>query len=228
MDKARLMAIHFPEASWVSGMLPSKHYVGSVCLQKSIFDNPHSRVSATNATVLLLTVRPHHPNLLLHDAMIYLQLDDLIPALGDFISSQTYITCSSHCFSTSDCSPPFQAVNVWGKFQIQHRSTQDVQAVTPTQMAQAVPPSERLPFGCANTVLVSHESGELISADPQSKRYLVAQVQAILQPICNLMFPPLIYVKFFNFSNLHYHVIDNIHVVAPALKIEMFLVQQCF
>ncbi|KAI5980755.1 hypothetical protein EDD15DRAFT_2186505 [Pisolithus albus] len=92
VNEARLMAIHFPEANWISGVSPTEHHVGSVRSQRSIFDNPRSRVSASNTTALLLTIRPHCPNLLLHDAAAYLHLDDLIPALGDFFSGRTYTT----------------------------------------------------------------------------------------------------------------------------------------
>ncbi|KAI6160973.1 hypothetical protein EDD17DRAFT_1460485, partial [Pisolithus thermaeus] len=93
----------------------------------------------------------------------------------------------------------------------------------PTQTVQVVPVSERLPFGRANTVLVSHETLLTFFIG-----YLVAQVRAILQPICHPVPPPLIYVEFFNFSNLHYYMVDNIHIAAPAPKIEMFLVQRRF
>ncbi|KAI6034829.1 hypothetical protein F5J12DRAFT_698565, partial [Pisolithus orientalis] len=55
----------------------------------------------------------------------------------------------------------------------------------------------------------------------------VAQVQVILQPITNPASPPLLYIEFFNFSNMHYAIIDNICVVSPAPKIKMFLVQHC-
>ncbi|KAI6039085.1 hypothetical protein EDC04DRAFT_2568878 [Pisolithus marmoratus] len=222
VNEARLLSIHFPETNWIPGVLSTEHHVGSVHSQKSIFNNPRSRVSATNARALLLTVRPHRPNLLLHDAMVCLRLDDLIPALGDFFSGRTYTARNGRRFSSPNCSLPFQAINIWEKFRIQQRSVQDVQAVAPTQTVQAAPPSEQLPFGRANTVLVSHESGDLMSADPES------ELRAILQPICHSAPPPLIYVEFFNFSNLHYYMVDNIRVVAPAPKIEMFVVQRRF
>ena len=56
--------------------------------------------------------------------------------------------------------------------------------------------------------------------------YLIAQVRAILQPLTNPPSSPLIYVEFFNFSNAHFAVVDGIRVVAPAPKIDMFIVHR--
>lgn len=92
----------------------------------------------------------------------------------------------------------------------------------------------------ANTVLLAHESGELLSSDPNAEHtylqhqiisthsyilleYLVAQVQAILQPDTNLPCSSLLYVDFFNFLNQHYVVVDSIHVPAPTPDLEMFI-----
>lgn len=38
--------------------------------------------------------------------------------------------------------------------------------------------------------------------------------------------PPLLYVEFFNFSNVHFTVINGVRVVVPAPKIDMFLVHR--
>jgi hypothetical protein len=170
VNEARLMTLHYPDSDWISGVLPNEHYVGSAHTQRSIFDNPRSHVSATDSTALLLTIRPHHSNLSLHAALDHLGLDDLIPALGDFCSGCPYTARNGHRISTADCHLPFEAVNIWEKFRIQQRSVQDMQAVAPIQTVQAIPPSDRLPFGRANTVLISHESGDLLSSNPQSER----------------------------------------------------------
>ena len=170
VNEARLMTLHYPGSDWISGALPSKHHSGSAHVLRSIFDNPRSHVSATNSTALLLTICPHHSNLSLCVASGHLGLNDLIPALRDFCSEHSYTAHNGHHISTTDCHLSFQAVNIWEKFWIQQRSIQDVQAVAPIQTVQAMPPSDGLPFGHRNPVLVNHESGDLLLSDPQSKR----------------------------------------------------------
>lgn len=54
--------------------------------------------------------------------------------------------------------------------------------------------------------------------------YVVAQVQVIFQPITNPISPPLLYVKFFNFSSAHFAVVNDICVVVPVPNLEMLLV----
>ena len=115
--------------------------------------------------------------------------------------------------------------------------------VSPAQTVQAAPPSPTLPFGQANTILIAHESGDQTSdvieermtfvslailTDTFFEGYLVAQVRAILQPVTTPPHSPLLYVEFFNFSNAHFVVVNDICVVAPAPKIDMFLVHRRF
>ena len=163
------MTLHYPDSDWISSILSSEHHIGSAHVLRSIFDNPHLHVSATNSTALLLTICPHYSNLSLCVASGHLGLNNFISALGDFCSGCSYTPHNGHRISTTDCHLSFQAVNVWEKFQIQQHSIQDVQAVAPIQTVQAMPPSNGLPFGRGNPVLVDHESGDLLSSDPQSK-----------------------------------------------------------
>ena len=72
VNEARLMALHYPDFDWISGALPSKCYIGSIHVQRSIFDNPRSCVLAANSTAILLTAQPHCSNLSLQDAPVYL------------------------------------------------------------------------------------------------------------------------------------------------------------
>ena len=163
IHEAKLMALHYPDSDWTSCLLPDEHSVLSAHTQRSIFDNPHSQVSGTNTTAILLTLRPHHSALSLHDASVLLGLHDLIPALGDFFSDRTYSTCNGHRVSSVDCYLPFRTVDIWEKLRILQRSMQDAHFLAPIQMVQAIPPSDVLPFSRANTVLISHESGDLLS-----------------------------------------------------------------
>ncbi|KIK82039.1 hypothetical protein PAXRUDRAFT_154680, partial [Paxillus rubicundulus Ve08.2h10] len=57
--------------------------------------------------------------------------------------------------------------------------------------------------------------------------YLVTQGKAILQPVMAPLQPPLLYVDFFNFSNVHFTVINGVRVIVPESKIDMFLVHHC-
>ncbi|KIO01513.1 hypothetical protein M404DRAFT_16208 [Pisolithus tinctorius Marx 270] len=211
-DEAKLMALHYPEATWISSVLSTEQYVGTSHSERSIFNNPRLHGSPTNSRILL-TLRPHFPVIPLRDATVLLGLDDFLPALGDFFSGHTYTVRNGRRTSPPNCPLPFHD---------QH-SMQDTQLVAPIQTVQVAPCSPTLPSGRANTVLITHESGDILSADPHAERYLVAQVRAILQPITNPASPPLLYVKFFNFSNMHYAIVDNVRVVSPAPKIKMFL-----
>ncbi|KAG9312495.1 hypothetical protein JVU11DRAFT_6882 [Chiua virens] len=172
---------------------------------------------------LLLALQPHFPSLSVDDASKALSIPDLRAALGDFSSGRSYTARNGHHLASPDCPLPFSHIHAWHKLRIQQRSVQNPLSLRPAQTIQAVPPSPALPFGRANTVLISHESGELFSAE-SDKRYLVAQVRAILQPITDPSSPPLIYVEFFKFSSAHFVVVDDTRIVAPAPKIEMFVV----
>ena len=157
------MALHYPDSDWTSCLLPDEHSVLSAHTQRSIFDNPRSQVSGTNTMAILLTLHPHHSALSLHDASVLLGLHDLIPAVGDFFSDQTYSTRNGRRVSSVNCYLPFRTVDIWEKLRIQQRSMQDAHFLAPAQTVQAIPPSDVLPFGRANTVLISHESGDLLS-----------------------------------------------------------------
>lgn len=55
--------------------------------------------------------------------------------------------------------------------------------------------------------------------------YLIAQVRLIFQPVAVANRAPLLYVEFFNFSNMHYAMVNNTRVVSPAPGLEMFVAQ---
>ncbi|KAI6022479.1 hypothetical protein BKA83DRAFT_4054337, partial [Pisolithus microcarpus] len=228
LHEATQMQMYYPESTWISNVLPNEQHMGFVAPRKSIFDSARSRISSDNSTAFLLTVKPHFPSIPLNDAATLLSINDLRPALGDFFSGRSYTSCNGRRLSSPLRPLPFSDIHAWNKLRIQQRSAQDSLLLSPPETIQAVPPSIDMPWGRANTVLVCHESGEVISADRADERmcYLVAQVRAILQPITIPPSPPLLYVEFFNFSNAHFVVVDGIRVVAPAPKIEMFVVQR--
>ncbi|KAI6014080.1 hypothetical protein PISMIDRAFT_110851 [Pisolithus microcarpus 441] len=223
--EATQMQMHYPESTWVANVLPNEQRVGSIASRKSIFDNSRSRISSDNSTAFLVTVKPHFPSISVDDTA-FLSINDLRPALGDFFSGRSYTSRNGRRLSLPNCPLPFSDFHAWNKFRIQQRSVQDPLSLSPPQTIQAVPPSTNMPWGRANTVLISHESGDAISADRADERYLVAQVRVILLPITVPPSPLLLYVDFFNFSNAHFAVVDGVRVAAPAPKIEMFVVQR--
>lgn len=135
-----------------------------------LFTNPHARISADNNRALLITLRPQFPSLSIGDACRMLAIDGLRPALGRFIASCSYISRNGGHLPPSNCALPFTSLDAWNHFRIQLRSVQNPQTFSPPQTVQALPPTTSLPFGRANTVLLVHESGDRISADPNSER----------------------------------------------------------
>ena len=114
-------------------------------------------------------LRPHHSNYSVEQAATLFHLDDFRPVLGDHFSNRSYNDRNSHRISLPRCDLTFKMVNIWEKFRIQQHSVHDPRVVAPAQTVQAAPPSPTLPFGRANTVLIAHESGDLLSADPQAE-----------------------------------------------------------
>ena len=176
MKEANLMAAHYPEATWVSSISSTERPFSHIRPLRSIFDNPRSRISPSNSTALLLTLRPHHSNYSVEQAATLFHLDDFRPALGDHFSNRSYNDRNGRRISLPRCDLTFKMVNIWEKFRIQQRSVHDPQVVVPAQTVQAAPPSPTLPFGRANTVLIAHESGDLLSADPQAEREFYLQL----------------------------------------------------
>ncbi|KAH7908791.1 hypothetical protein BJ138DRAFT_1012076, partial [Hygrophoropsis aurantiaca] len=224
--EANLMAIHYPESTWIDAILPEERRI-STRKRGSVFDNIRSHISSDNSTAILLTLKPHYPELSIHDACDLFSLPDLLPALGDYFGGRSYLQRGGRRVSAGRCSLQFSHVRVWTKFRMQQYSTQNPLVVAPPQTVQAAPRGPSLPFGRANIVLIAHESGDLTS-DLLSERYLVAQVRTILQPITDSPGPVLLYVQFFDFSNAHFAIVNGVRIVVPAPMVEMFLVKRRF
>ncbi|KAF9222828.1 hypothetical protein BS17DRAFT_836007 [Gyrodon lividus] len=209
--EARLMQIYYPESTWIKSVLPGEHHINTSTPRGSVFNNACAHLSSDNSTAILLTLKPHFP--------------DLSPWE---ISLLDVHTCSATAatFLPPIVLYPFSRVHVWSKFRMQQHSAQNPFALAPPQTIQAAPPSFALPFGRANTVLIAHESGDPTS-DIIGERYLVAQVKAILQPVTAPLQPPLLYVEFFNFSNAHFVVVNGVRIIIPTPKIDIFLVHHC-
>ena len=165
--EADLMQLHYPELTWMSTVSPNpdERLMGQVAPSKSVFNNPRSRISSDRTTALLLTIQPRFPGLSIDDACHTLSIAGFREALGDFFSGHSYTARNGRRLATPNCTLPFSHIHAWDKFHIQQRSVQNPLSLRPAQTVQALPPSPALPFGRANTILISHESGDLISAE---------------------------------------------------------------
>jgi hypothetical protein len=159
-DEARLMQIHYPESMWIESVLPEEQSISTRTRRVSVFDNARSHLSSDNSTAILLTLRPHFPNISIYEASQLLSISDLHPALGDFVSGRSYTHRNGRRISLPNCYLPFSHVHIWSKFRMQQRSAQNPAVLAPPQTVQAAPPSPSLPFGRANIVLITHESGD--------------------------------------------------------------------
>jgi len=158
--EVRLMQIHYPESTWSESVSPGERDLGTRTSTVPIFHNTRSHCSSDNSTAVLLTVRPHFPNLAIDEVSQLLSITDLRQVLGDFFFQCSYVLRNGRRISRPDCALSFSHVHVWLKFRMQQRSLQDPSALAPPQMVQAAPPGPLLPYGQANTVLIAHESGE--------------------------------------------------------------------
>ncbi|KAG1840969.1 hypothetical protein C8R48DRAFT_781568 [Suillus tomentosus] len=225
--EANMMTLHYPEATWISTVLPDERYISGSKPITSLFDKDRSHISSDDAIAILLTCRPHYPKLSIKEASQIFNIPDLCPMLGDLISCRSYLQRHGRRVSSSNCSLSFHHVHLWQNFRMQRHSIQDSRVVSPPQTIQALPPSPSMMFGSGNTVLISHESGELFSLT-SSECYLVVQVKAILQPIAEdpHLNQPFLYVEYFNFSQSSVENIGDLRVVAPASVTDMFLVHR--
>ncbi|KAG1883457.1 hypothetical protein F4604DRAFT_1677774 [Suillus subluteus] len=222
------MALHYPEATWISTVLPGEQYIGAGKPITSLFANNHTHFSSDDTIAILLTCRPHFPRLSIAEASQRFHIPDLCPVLGDLISGRSYIEYNGRQICHSNCSLSFDYIHVWQKFRMQQCSTQDSRIISPARTVQALPPSSSMPFGRGDTVLITHESSELLSP-AVSERYLIVQVKAIIQPITEAphMNQPFLYVEFFNFSHSSFTTTDDIRSITPAPVTDMFSVQCC-
>ena len=165
--EADLMQLHYPELMWISTISPDldKCFTGQVAPSKSIFNNPCSWISSDYTTALLLIIQPPFPGLSNDDACHTLSIAGFQKALGDVFSSHSYTAQNGCCLATPNCTFPFSHIHAWDKFRIQQCSVHNSLFLCPAQAIQALPPTPTLPFGHVNTILISHKSGHLISAE---------------------------------------------------------------
>jgi hypothetical protein len=178
-NEASEVADHYPEATWLSHMLP----LGDVAIlggasKTSLFSKLWNHLSNDRSIAFLVNAVPHHRHITVNEAIAVFKLPDFHGALGDlFVLRQSYAARRGQRRSTSECQLPFSYVHVWNNFRIQQRLSQDSRILLPSRTIQALPPSANMPHGRCNTVLVSDTDGSgehtsLSGTDGESSTHL--------------------------------------------------------
>jgi hypothetical protein len=159
--EAAEVADHYPEATWLSHVLPKGDIsVTGSASTPSLFSKLRSHLSDDHSTAFLVTAKPHHLCLSIDGAATLFDLPDFHGALGDFFSlQQTYVERRGHRKSGPHCQLPFTHVHIWNNFKMQQFSSQDPRILLPSRTVQALPPSGDMPHGRCNTVLVGVTDG---------------------------------------------------------------------
>jgi hypothetical protein len=163
INEASEVAQHYPETLWLSHVLsPDEINVGHNTPRSSVslFSKTRSHLSDDNTTAFLVTGQPHIRNVLVDDATVQFRLPDLRGALGDFfVLNLAHAARRGHRRSQPNCLLPFSHVNIWTNFRMQQHSAQDPRILLPTRTVQALPPSDTMPYGRCNIVLVNDVDG---------------------------------------------------------------------
>ncbi|KAG1839660.1 hypothetical protein DFJ58DRAFT_845641 [Suillus subalutaceus] len=114
--EANTMALHYPEATWISTVLPDEQYVSAGKPIISLFTNDHTHFSSDDTVAILLTCIPHFPRLSIEEASQRFHIPDLCPALGDLISGRSYLERNGSTFTSgknSACSSAVHKITVF-------------------------------------------------------------------------------------------------------------------
>ena len=161
------MADHYPKQIWLSCVLLEEQQVGTSRTRTNIFNKNCSHISKDQSTAILLNVHPYH-SALINDIAIEFGLPDLQAALGDFCTAQSYGQRLGRQHSHPDCTLPFECLNIWTNFHLQQHSVQDPCIISPHQTVQAMPPTNNLPNGQCNMVLVHNDDSYCVSSADSS------------------------------------------------------------
>jgi hypothetical protein len=162
------MSDHYPEQAWLSRVLPDERQVCTSRTRTTFFDKNRSHISKDQSTAILLNVRPFR-SALIEDIAMEFGLPDLRAALGDFYTTaQSYGQRLGRRHSSPDCTLPFERLNVWTNFRLQQRSLQDPRIISPHQTVQAMPPTNNLPNGRCNAVMVYDNDGYRLNSGDSS------------------------------------------------------------
>jgi len=250
IDEASEIANHYPEATWLSQILPPGDItIGRGAVALSLFHKARKHLSDNYTTAFTVTLKPHCHNMTINAAAAFFDIPDFCVALGDyFLLKQTYADrCGQHK-SSSNVNLPFSRVHVWHNFRMQQYSAQDQRIMLPSRTIQALLPSPNMPFGWCNTVLMNDTDGSAehtseksssgeFSADLPHCLLLISflgcrivQVWIIFTPMpshpTNDLPPVYVYRQFFKISTSHRESLDGVDFFKPAPHIDMFLLHR--
>jgi hypothetical protein len=180
VNKASNVANHYPEATWFSHILPpNKNAFVSQVLKPMLFTKGCSHLSNDNHMAFLVHKTAHVCNITVGKASWLFNIPNLCAALGNYFSLQlTHAQCCSQRHSHSDCVLPFSHISVWHSFQMQKYSVQDNHTVLPSHSIQALPPSNAMPYGRCNTMLLHNIDGssDQTSSEDVNCKYIALQL----------------------------------------------------
>ncbi|KAF7984714.1 hypothetical protein HWV62_13026 [Athelia sp. TMB] len=233
VEEASEVADHYPEATWLSHVLPKDEYQvrgAASCL--SLSSKTRSRLSDDLSMAFLLTLKPHYPSLYIADASAQFKIPDLRGALGDYFDNTTVHPQSRQRLHLETCSLDFSYLHVWKNLRIQQRSSQDEHILLPVRTLQALPPSSAMPFGRCNTVLINDDISGSPMKDSDGQRYSVAQLRMIFTPVLSdkrQQTEALCYVDIFEFSpDLEHRDENDPEVAITAPDIDMFVINRSY
>ncbi|KAH7917526.1 hypothetical protein BV22DRAFT_1026171, partial [Leucogyrophana mollusca] len=180
-----------PLCAWLSRILPDqKRYHGPRPVQNHFIKGI---LSDSADTAFHLTKAPDVPNLHVSNVAQTFGVADFYLVLADYAKRLPRST--QPWGSQLDYDLGFDFVRIWYKFRLQLHSSFKGNVVMPSQVVQALPPSQEMPFGKGDVVLLH---------DAELQEPNVAQVRVIFEPIArsgtNLpqhLSRPLIYVQNF-------------------------------
>jgi len=175
VDEALDVANHYPEATWLSHILPPNEimFAGQVS-KPTLFTKGRSHLSDDNHSAFLVNKMAHLRSVTVDEAAQLFNLSDFHAALGDYFCLKlTHAQRRGQRRSRLDCALPFSHVAVWYSFRMQQHSVQDSRIVLPSRTIQALPPSNTMPYGRCNTVLLNDVdgSGDRTSSSGEDRKY---------------------------------------------------------
>lgn len=171
VEEASDVADHYPEATWLSHVLPrDEHRVTGAASRPSLFQKLRSRLSEDMSTAFLVTRKPHHPLTWIAQASQQFRIPELRAALLDYFDMTTARPASRERRQNSSYQLTFSQIHIWNNLRIQQRSSQDSRILLPVRTLQALPPSTELPYGRCNTVLITDNISGSPTRDSDGQR----------------------------------------------------------
>lgn len=163
VEEASEVANHYPEATWLSHVLPQdEHQVHGAASRPSLFQKTRSRLSDDQSTAFLVACKPHHTSSWISQASTQFKVPELRAALVDYFDRDHSRLSSYHL--------AFEKIHIWNSLRIQQRSSQDRTILLPVRTLQALPPSAELPTGRCNTVLITDNISGSPTRDSDGQR----------------------------------------------------------